>query len=396
MTAIVIAHMLALGAMALVVYAALVWLAGEYSRRTGWQPPDGCQDSDWVLRRNLGVVCGALALAVCAVCSVLFLAGWPARIFVMAQAALMAAMGASDLRRFHLPLPFTLAGIALAVAAALVTRIPTLLVLFGLIWALVVVLLHALLSKGSMQLGDHIATVWIALASPFNGLLAVAAGDFANVILVRIKGLRGKKVAAAGAWLVFAAGLSGLPPYFAWFAGPQTQTLAKVSEPSQGFIAVTWMPPSVAGPEATRQPSLVAQTSITQTARTQAMTAAALVRLSEWAADDTARVALAEQRADRITAAKSAAVEVAGFAALARRIAPGSNVAVTLNDLAGALAAYDVDGVRNASERLAGERLQLAQSLIILTEVVTPTLPSIMTPPTVAPVLVTTQAPSAD
>jgi len=74
-----------------------------------------------------------------------------------------------------------------------------------LAWSLVVIVLHTVVSKGSMQLGDHFATVWIALSSPFNGLIAIMLGDAANVVMVRVKGLRGKKVAAAGAWLLFAA-----------------------------------------------------------------------------------------------------------------------------------------------------------------------------------------------
>ena len=101
----------------------------------------------------------------------------------------------------ELPLPFTLAGIGIALVGAYLSHMPTYMLLFALGWAAVSILLHIFASRGSIQLGDHIAMVWIALAAPYNGLLAVVAGDIANIVLARIKGLRGKKVAAAGAWL---------------------------------------------------------------------------------------------------------------------------------------------------------------------------------------------------
>ena len=336
MTAGALTDALALAAGALALYALLIWQANVYSRATRWQPPDGNEQMNWTLRRDLALALGALAAVVSAVSAAVVLPEWPLRILVAGQAAVMAASGASDLRRFHLPLPLTLLGLSLAILMVVNQQLPLLVVAFGLAWACVVILMHTLLSKGSMQLGDHIATVWIALASPFNGLIAIAAGDAANVILARVKGLRGKKVAAAGAWLLFASALVGLPPYMAWFKG-LTQSSA---------------------------PALVEEYVMRVDAPPQTSTAQTLLTLTEWASDYTAKVAFAEQRDERISAAHEAATHVTRLAALARQLVPESDAVLAMNDLADALAAYDVEGVRSASQRLAEARQRLASVVI--------------------------------
>jgi hypothetical protein len=361
-------------AVALAAYALVAWLANAYSRRTGWQPPSGTDGMNWTLRRNVGVNLGALAVGVSALFCALWVAEWPARLFIVAQAAVMAAAGASDLRRFHLPLPLTLAGFGLAIAGVIVTGLPVLFVLFGLVWAAVVILLHALLSKGSMQLGDHLATLWIAMAAPLNGLIAVAAGDFANVLLARVKGLRGRKVAAAGTWLICAALMVGLPPYVVLFAGrSQTGSLPQAAAPAEDEVLDLAVPTS-ASPETSVgvEPVPADATAVVTTTDVMMLgmtpvTATALITLSEWAGDQTASVALEDQRAERVMAARRAAGEVARLAVFAARIAPGSTVAASLADLATALNVYDVDGVRNASLALVEEREQLTLRLSQLT-----------------------------
>jgi hypothetical protein len=352
----------ALIAVALAAYALVAWLANSYSRRTGWQPPSGTDGMNWMLRRNVGVSLGALAVGASALFCALWVAEWPARLFIVAQAAVMAAAGASDLRRFHLPLPLTLAGFGLAIAGAIVTRLPILFVLFGLVWAAVVILLHALLSKGSMQLGDHLATLWIALAAPLNGLIAVAAGDFANVVLARAsqqrQGLRGRKVAAAGMWLICAALMVGLPPYVVWIAGrSQTGSLPQAAEMALYLDPTASAPPEISvGAES-------APVDAAAVAATTDVTATALIKLSEWAGEQTASVAFADRRAERVIVAQRAAGEVARLATFAAQIAPGSTVAARLANLAAALNVYDVDGVRNASLALVEEREQLTLRL---------------------------------
>jgi hypothetical protein len=323
------ADWVALTAVALAAYAGLVWAAGAYGRATKWQPPEAASGSDWKLRRATGLTAGAIATALCATGCAVFVDSWPARLLTVAQGALLAAAGMSDLHRFHLPLPFTMAGIGLALGAALVARAHPLLLLFALIWALAIILLHTLTSRGSMQLGDHIATLWIALASPLNGMLALAAGDVANAVLARVKGLRGAKVAAAGAWLVIAAALIGLPPFVAWFAQ---------RAPAVDSVPVPMQP---AGP------------------RLAPADALELAELAERAGDLTASVALADARAARVSIARQAGARVAQFAAAARQIAPDSEAAAALSDLAAALDAYDVARVRGASLRLIEERERL-------------------------------------
>ncbi len=334
-----------LAGIGLAVYAGLVWLANLYSQRTGWQPPEGTAENDWRLRRNLGIALGSVSMVACALFSALSFDEGAARLIAVGQAALLAAAGTSDLRRFHLPLPLTLTGLVFAVAVA--TRAPLLVTLFSLAWALVVILLHVLASKGSMQLGDHLATIWIALAAPFNGLVAVALGDLANIALAQMRGLRGKRVAVAGAWLILAAGLIGLPPYFVWFAG---HAPAAAEAPAQETQATeeAWVP--ALGARRHLPPE-------------RAVAARALAQLADWASDYTASVALAENRAERIARADLAGRQVAGLAVVAQRIAPGSDVADCLSDLAEALRAYDVEEVRAASWRLAGQREWLAAML---------------------------------
>ena len=332
------ADVVALTLFTLVAYAALAWFGSFYSRRTHWEPPAGSPDPDNQTRRDLTLAIGALSALVGAVCVTLWVGPWPARLVMAFEAALMAATGASDLRRFQLPLPFTLLGICLALMAFFMTHSSVILLLFGLIWALVVIVLHALTSKGSMQLGDHIATLWIALAAPFNGLIAVAVGDFANVVLVRVKDLRGKKVAAAGAWLISAAMLVALPPYLTWFA-PAAQTT--MSEDTATIVRV----PLQITPAITRE---------------QAMSADALITLSEWAGDRTGRVGLASQHEARVADAKQAALQVARYADVAEQIAPQAEMTKALKDLVMALNIYDVASVRDASERMAEQRELLA------------------------------------
>jgi hypothetical protein len=263
------------------------------------------------------------------------------------QAALLAAAGTSDLRRFHLPLPLTLAGLVIAIAVAVTNRAPLLVTMFALAWALIVIVLHVLASKGSMQLGDHLVTIWIAMAAPFNGLVAVALGDLANIALARMQGLRGKRVAVAGAWLILAASLIGLPPYFVWFAGPASAAAEAPAHDMQ-VVEEEWVPARGARRQLPPERAVAART---------------LAQLADWASDYTASVSLAERRAERIARADLAGRQVARLAAAAQRIEPGSEVADCLSDLAEALRAYDVEEVRAASWRLAGQREWLAAML---------------------------------
>jgi hypothetical protein len=329
-------------------YAALVLFAVDYGRRTGWQTPEGTDANDWAMRQRVGITLGGLAVVVCAIGCGILMTNWLTRGLVLAQAAVMAAAGASDLRRFHLPLPLSVLGIALAVASLVIMRISPLMLAFALAWALAVIVLHALLSRGSMQLGDHIATIWIALAMPFNGMFAVVLGDFANVILVKAKGLRGKKVAAAGAWLLFAAALVALPPYVAWFTNRQSQQTASDS----GTVASAYVQ--------TLAPDLPLVAMVPQVGASHPH-APTLVVLLDLAGDHTASVALEETREGRVTKAGEAAVQVAHLAGYARQLGATAKTVDALVWLSQALANYDLAGVRGATAQIAQERAALSK-----------------------------------
>lgn len=341
-------------------YMALISLSAWYARVTGWQPPSGNQTNDWALRRRLGFALGALAVVICAVGASLWHTTLLSRVLTMLQAALLASAGASDLQRFHLPLPLTLLGMAVAVLTLVLTPTPLFYLLFGLMWVLVLILLHTFVSKGSMQLGDHIATIWIALVSPVNGLVAIALGDAANVIFARVKGLRGKKMAAAGAWLIIATALVATPPYFAWFAGPAQAQLAPHGQPSMP-VAVSDTTPAQA-PASTPIVGSVTHDDV--------VTATLLLNLADQAGQHTASVALASTHAERIAMARNEAGEVKYFAGIAQKVALGSVVQVTLDDLAAALNSFDLEGVRSASSQLAEERERLTEltTSIVLTD----------------------------
>ncbi len=343
-----IADTLILVVVGLVAYAALIAFSIEYGRRTGWQSPEGTTANDWALRQKVGLGLGALAVVAGAIACSVLITDWLARLLVMAQAAVMAAAGASDLRRFHLPLPLTLLGIVLAIASLSVLSVPPLMLIFGLAWSVAVIALHALLSKGSMQLGDHIATVWIALAMPFNGLLAVMLGDFANVIFARTKGMGGKKVAVAGSWLVIAAAILALPPYFAWFNGSlsaKTTQSAQLSQIDVQQVAV-----------AMTHPKLVLAADTNPNAR-------AIVTMLDLAGDHTATVALEDTRESRVARAMEASRSVALLATSAQLAGAEPHTIDMLMHLSEALANYDLAGVRGSTAQIAAERALLAQRL---------------------------------
>lgn len=315
-------------------YGIVFYLAHQYGLLVGWKPPDETPATKRISRRAIGIALGGLAVVLCAGFAVTFIGSWLGRVLAMAQAVLLASAGASDVHRFQLPLPVTMAGIILAVVSWQVIGVPVIFILFGLFWAAIIIAAHALLSKGSMQLGDHLATVWIALAMPVNGMLAVLIGDTANVVYARARRLQGQKLAAAGAWLVAAAALMAAPPYFLW-----TSRL----------------------PEAAPASSRRAIPAVTASARDMEIAQArnVLIQLSELAAEDTARVALVEDRAERVAAAKTAGASVSRLASAAQSVASGSTTVEGLVDLARALDTYDVDAVREASLRLGQEREKL-------------------------------------
>lgn len=327
----------------LVAYGITVVLAHQYGR--DWAVPEGTEASNWRLRHDLGVALGAVAVAISAIACWLTIPSWTGRVVTLLQAVILAAAGASDVRKFHLPLPLTMLGLMLSIVALSLTHTPLFIVMFGLIWAAALIGLHAALSKGSMQLGDHIATLWIALAMPFNGMLAVILGDFANVGVARAKSLKGKKVAAAGAWLIFAAALAGLPPYYALvqkYLKPNTAATSNFIDAQPEALADS--ADLQAAAEIT--PSVV----VTGTPNPNIRVLADVVALARY---ETGRLALIDQRAERITQARRASTKLARLASIAAQRGGSRQLVTTLHQLSQSLAAYDIEGVQNASEALA-------------------------------------------
>jgi hypothetical protein len=337
----------------LLAYAIAVVYAHHYGR--DWVTPEGTGQSNWKLRHDIGVALGAISVATCAIVCTLFIPSWLGRIFTLAQAVILASAGASDVRKFHLPLPLTMLGLCLAIITLVLTKTPMMIVLFGLVWAAALIALHAALSKGSMQLGDHLATLWIALAMPFNGMVAVILGDFANVGVARMKSLQGKKVAAAGAWLIFAAALVGLPPYYALYQDHIRSIPAKSAEAS---VIETADENSIVHADDVGSPT---QAIVVPTSHPNAK---ALLDVMALARYETGRLAMIDQRSERIKQARRASAKVARLAAIAAQRGGSHELVETLSDLSHSLAAYDVEGVQAASADLASTYDALEASFV--------------------------------
>jgi len=350
----VIADVVILALVGLAAYAALTVFAAVYGQRTGWQVPEGTEANDWALRQRVGWTLGALATLACAIGCALIIHDWLPRACIVAQAAVMAAAGASDLRRFHLPLPLQMLGIILAMVSLGVLGVSSWALAFALLWALAVIAAHALLSRGSMQLGDHIATIWIALAMPFNGMLAVILGDFANVIFAKAKGMRGKKVAAAGSWLIFASAILALPPYLAWFSGLNTSGAAAI-QGGGGSMASA----SVSTSAAVAQQSPASSASVTFGADSIAAMRTQM-SLLDMAGDQTASVAFVNTRAERIARAQAMSGSVAAIAEYSQVAGSDAATVESLMHLSRALATYDTAGVRTSTAQIAATREALS------------------------------------
>ena len=88
-----------------------------------------------------------------------------------------------------------------------------------------------------------------------------------------------------------------------------------------------------------------------------------LVIIADRASTVTGSVAMLNNRIDRIMAAVNAASNVVRFAEASAELAPGSDVAQVLRELATALTTYDIDRVRSTSLRLAELRQQLSSAI---------------------------------
>lgn len=314
---------------------ALFAALSELYDRAGWRLPAGAEDANLTRRLRVGIVLGGGACLVCVVAVVvqtdrpLIMTG------LVAQGALMAAAGVTDLHKFRLPLPATLGGIALALALATMLAVPVEIVALGGLWACVLVLVHARMTGNRMGWGDHLATLWIGLAAPMVGVFAILAGHCATALCARLTGWSKRPVPIGGAWLLSCAMLFALPS--------SLQNGAKAERPLPEIRAAALE----FGP---------AGRIATTTARHRV-----LRDVLREAGFLTAGIAFEKDRAGRRRAAQHAAVRVTELAQLAAWAEhPGDqSPSRLLNDLARALDRYDLESI----DALSQERARLVDAL---------------------------------
>lgn len=132
-------------------------------------------------------------------------------VLLIGQAALMAAAAVCDWRKWQLPLPFTLAGIALACMGLVEAGSAVLWALAG-ITLVASLVINALVTAGTWQGGDVLASIWIALALPGSALLAFALGQIGVSVLARVRRWPARqRIPLGGAWLIVAVLLLAAP-----------------------------------------------------------------------------------------------------------------------------------------------------------------------------------------
>lgn len=339
------------GALALVFYVLLFFATLMYMERydtADWTVPAGVEDSNWSLRRRVSVVLGVLAVAVTAVAATIWIKDTTARALMLAQSVIMAVSGANDFRRFRLPLPLTIVGLGIAAVLLAIGPYSGMIIALAIGWAALLMLIHRFVARTNISLGDQIAIFWIALAAPFNGLLAILAGQLVLDILARITDwkARKKRVPIGGAWLVATALLLAVPQW------PALLMTATASAP----VAADVVDPGVASREALFRSGRVTQDGLTEL-RQIAREASYLTGRLSFVSDRGERIAQAQQASERMRELRRLAL-LAEAPATARM-----PLARTLSELSQALALYDVDAVRAISGDLSDRRAALDQLL---------------------------------
>lgn len=180
-----------------------------------WAVPMGVDAANLRRRRDIGIALGAGAVA----CAVQTGSGEALhRALMVCQTLVMAVAALNDLARFRLPLPTTICGVLLALAAALWRALWPWNVLFALMVGGALVLAYRRLARADLGGGDELALCWVALADPFYGPAAICAGQAALALAVRLSDRRRvvRRVPIGGAWLMAAAWL--LPLLQTWGA----------------------------------------------------------------------------------------------------------------------------------------------------------------------------------
>jgi hypothetical protein len=339
------------GALALLFYMLLFFATLTYMERydtADWTVPAGVEDSNWALRRRVSIALGVLAVAVTAVAATIWIKDTTARGLMLAQSVIMAVSGANDFRRFRLPLPLTIVGLGIAVMLLAIGPYSGMIIALAIGWSALLMLIHRFVARTNISLGDQIAIFWIALAAPFNGLLAIFAGQLVLDILARITDwkARKKRVPVGGAWLVATALLLAVPQW------PALLATATASAPAAADV----VDPGVASRDALFRSGRVTRGGLNE-----------LRQIAHEASYLTGRLSFVSSRGERIAQARRASErvrELRRMALLAEAPATARMpLARTLSELSQALAVYDVDAVRAVSGDLSDRRAALDQLL---------------------------------
>lgn len=360
------AGLLALALFETAFLAALALL--ERYNSADWQVPSGTEQSNWGLRHRVSLALGVISVALSALCATLFIHDVLLRGLLLTQSALMAVAAANDFRRFRLPLPVTLCGLAVAALALAVGPFTPLVIGIALLWAILVCFALVFVARSGMSLGDYIALFWIALAAPFNGLLAVLFGQLGLDILGCLTGWKAarKRVPVGGAWLIVAAALLAAPQWPGLILGANAdgpvmaQSDLVSARPDATAVPVetaTATPDGAA--TATPEPRWPHEPAFKSGQATRA--GLLLARsVAAQAGGLTGLVGFEPDRETRMRAARAAARQIAALRpqALAATVSPaaGAALAQALGELSLALGAYDVEGVRSASLSLTEQR----------------------------------------
>jgi hypothetical protein len=310
-----------------------------------WSVPAGSEHSNWPLRRKIGHALGALGILATVVFSTLYETQPLIRALLCGQATVMAVAGCSDLRYFRLPLPLMFAGIGFAIALIINRGWPFTITAISIGWAVALIVILGVVAKAGIAMGDQIVMFWIALASPFNGLISVMFGQLTMDVLGRVVGWKAqkKRVPIGGAWLLATVLVLAAPQF------PQLMDGIAANAPVLAGEIEKAAPPA-------DDALFRAEKFTPEGLRT-------LSRISREASYLTGRISFEEDRGARIALAQAYAGRIAVLQREALLLGMPADVKVpvarSLGQLSQALKTYDLDLVRAVSYDIAAQRDRL-------------------------------------
>jgi hypothetical protein len=329
----------------LLLFLALLGFMERYSR-SDWTVPKGSEQSNWALRNRVSLGLGMLAVAVTAAVASVRIDDGLARGLHCLIAVIMAVSGANDIRRFRLPLPLTICGFAASAVLFAIGPYSWLILVLALVWAVVLVLIHTFVARSGMALGDILVLFWIALSSPFNGLLAVFVAQLTMDVLARITTWKANKtrIPIGGAWLIATAAVLALQQW------PAMLSATTANAPVLARVGLTTGAQALPG--AKFKAGAYSESGV-RDLKLIVRDAAYLTALLSMEDDRDKRIAASLATADRVSQMRVYALQTE----VPKQVK--LPVAEVLADLALALGSYDTDGVRGASARLAEQRVHV-------------------------------------